>query len=155
MRFYAVAAILLALVLIVGLVYPVTPYVPELAQGPAPDSRAGPTCLDLRFGSPGNGSVQSARLRLEPVFDRYGAHTTWYRAKRVDINGSLDAIWRPTTADSMDIAWHHSPRIRLPSGGAETLVGWAYPILPTSLIGMLFERQTSVVARRIGCAELS
>jgi hypothetical protein len=123
--------------------------------------RSAPTierCLVLRYSGPGAASYLPRELQLTarraPYFDRPG--------QPAYVAGSRErpyfAVWRPAGHDSIDIAWHASPTLRLPlpelsSVDGIELVGrggeWAYYSLYSAMLGI---DAFTVVAREHACA---
>ena len=141
-----------ATLLVLALAAPVPLAAPHLASGPAP-SRGSLQCLSLAYEREIGPEWFPRRIRLsaDPSWLRvsgrrsYGASTDsahwWYR----------QPWWRPVAGDSLEIAWHDSPVIRLPTSG-DTLVGHALPTGVWSVVELaLFARSYAVRAIRMPC----
>jgi hypothetical protein len=86
-------------------------------------------CYRLSYG-PSNADLRYLRyvpsaIRLESR--RWPAHwpadtMSVYRAFGFDRYGARDVYWWPVPGDSLDVQFHHYPRLRLPARG-DTLVG--------------------------------
>ena len=120
-------ALLLPLIIVLGLVLPVPGGLPPLVTSTAePPTRA--QCLALESDEPlfDEFFPQPLYVELQPE-PRPGVFPQgpWYRA---DLGAdSMRAIftlsaWQPAGSDSIDIAWYHSPPIRIPARG-ESRVG--------------------------------
>jgi hypothetical protein len=94
-----------------------------------------------------------ARLRTDtlPWNHDWLAAERWSPGRHV-----LDAGWRPAGPDSIDIAWHHSPIVRLPSPlrtPGDSLVGRMEDAGYTTLLFQGPQDSYRVVARRVSCAD--
>lgn len=149
MRLGIYLALFASLAMVVALVLPV-PYGPRPIPGdPAALLSRAPLCLRLRYDAAGNGDFPSeVRLRRAARFRTYFAADGGPELFRLYGYAS----WRPAGHDSIDIAWHHSPVLRIPIWG-DSLVGrgqWA-GVQPLSFLFDL--RQFRVVARPFPCSE--
>jgi hypothetical protein len=132
------------------------PYGPQ----PLPDAARVPRgmparCLTLASNYEQDAEFLPSQLRLRD--DTLRSHPGWFWAD----DGSPGVLrrfvgWRPVGSDSIDIAWHHSPIIRLPwpHQPADSLVGrMAYAGYTTLLFqGPLWSYR--VVARAVRCVDI-
>src|SRR4051812_10968380 len=112
--FVAIAATLLGFVLVASFYLPVDGNfaVPPGGRAPAPSME--PRCLALSYrGSDYTWLPKSVRLTGEVA---YATSPTGPLYRATDERG-WQWQWRPAGPDSIDIASHHSPRIRLPARG--------------------------------------
>jgi hypothetical protein len=140
------AAILAALLAVLGLTIPVPGGFARLPGGEPPARGAAPRCLALSYEPPGGWEWLPDTLRIvSEVLFRNAADGAWYRADEESRWG-----WRPAGRDSIDLAAHHSPVLRLPVRG-DTLAGrGGWPGHP-SLYQALTRREFAVVAVEVPC----
>ena len=134
--------------------------------GPLPGSadRARPTvsrCLALEYDPSSVGSWMPVAIRLNstpaellprPDAPGYLATLVWRDLRESDV-----AAWRPAGRDSVDIAWYHSPILRLPLPDTLLPTGsrgrggwWQYPNLYSAILN---EGHFRVRAIEISCAQ--
>lgn len=140
------------LLFIVALVVPIPYGPPILAGGLGPAPGSAPRCLHLAY------DYEQDVLRLPSVIrlhsDTVRASSTggpWFRAEAgQELGLRAQAEWRPAGTDSIDIAWHHSPVLRLPLRG-EQRVGRMAPAGVAPLYVQLGARDHRIVARPTSC----
>ena len=145
------AALLGALLCALGLTVPL-PFGPEaIPGGRQPAAGAPAECLELSYrGAPDQAPLPS-QMRLRGV-ERF-SDGSWFQADGGPGQELFNqAWWRPAGPDSVDIAWHHSPILRLQARG-DTLRGRAIPHLVAPLIVMLEMHDWSVTAVRSPCEQ--
>jgi hypothetical protein len=146
---------------IFGTIFVVLTCLVRLPYGPQPLAGASPVvlgaaeqCLRLRYDYEQDvGSFPAAvRLRSELVPWNHD----WFVADRAsESRGYSDIGWRPAGPDSIDIAWHHSPIVRLPSPrrtSDDSLVGRMAAAGFTPLFFHGDKHSYRVVAHRVNCA---
>jgi len=112
--FVAIAATLLGFVLVASFYLPVDGNFAVPPGGRAPAPSMPPRCLALSYrGSDYTWLPKSVRLTGEVA---YATSPTGPLYRATDERGG-PWEWRPAGPDSIDIASHHSPRIRLPARG--------------------------------------
>lgn len=122
--------------------------------GAAPQAGADPRCLQLAYDPPDEHDWMPTAVRLHPEVDRRYAmiEQTWYRADADQKNGHYSWLaWRPAGPDSMDIIWHHSPVLRLPTPGT-SIVGRGGWQAHASIYSLFFNPDFTVHAREIACS---
>lgn len=120
----------------------------------APQAGADPRCLQLTYDPPDEHDWMPTAVRLQPEVDRRYARIeqTWYRADADQKNGHCSWLaWRPAGPDSMDIIWHHSPVLRLPTPGT-SIVGRGGWQAHASIYSLFFNPDFTVHAREIACS---
>ena len=163
MRVGLFVALLGALFAVLAITVPVAGDFPPLSSAGVASAPPATRCLSLAYEPATGGRWLPATLRLTSdtaaLFDR-PPRARAYRAEGgpEDGPGSFGyrfAAWRPAGSDSVDIAWHHSPIIRLPvrrGAHGDTLVGragaWSYPSLYDAVV-----RRESLSVRAVehGC----
>lgn len=120
-------------------------------------------CIALSYSDPAEAKWLPGVFRLQPtrvrVFDRAG-HAGHRAIGFPSILGSDYSGWRHTGRDSIDIGWHHSPVLRLPSRillspENEVASGRAGNGQWTTLAYAFLERDGfSVQARAIPCTQV-
>src|SRR5258705_2516200 len=121
-------ALLAGVIVVLALAMPL-PYGPPLVLSGQPHAIAGTVrCVQLRFerGEESRYYPWLIRLRSDTMFRR----TSWLQADGLGQSAhAIPAWWRPVGTDSLDIAWHHSPIVRLPwqIGTADSSIGRVIP----------------------------
>jgi len=150
MRLGLYFALLASLLAVLALAVPV-PYGPRPIPGdPGTLLAQTPFCLHVRYDSGGPSDLPSElRLRRARGFGRgmFAADGGPQSFRRYNY-----ANWRPAGHDSVDIAWHHSPILRIPVSG-DSLIGRGQWAGAAPLFDQLDLRDFRVVARRFPCSE--
>jgi hypothetical protein len=133
MRFGTFLSVFVGLAVIIAISVPVPGNLTR-PRGAFASRPTGTRCLALTYARPNDAEWFPARVRLlvEPAPPVH-VDDGWYRAEfSPEVGSPWSYAWRPVGPDSIDIAWYHSPVIRLPVRG-DTLVGriavWSYPSL--------------------------
>ncbi len=147
--FAIVLGFLLLLGMIASLHAPVGGTFDDLGGGMAPRPDVPDRCLALRGMAPDGYRWFPDTLRLTPVVQmRSEQHGTWYQATDRRRRGMA---WQPAGMDSIDIAGHHTPVLRLPARGAHRVgrAGWPGHL---NLWNAIISREWRVDAREIECS---
>lgn len=143
-----------SVLLVLALAAPVPLTAPRVTSNVAPSLGSSPQCFSLAYVREIGPEWFPRRVRLTTDSSSLRAdRVRWYRVitDSVRNSGYRDAWWRPVGFDSIEIAWHHSPAIRLPTRG-DTLIGVALPTGVWSLFELaLFAQPYAVRAVRSQC----
>lgn len=133
------------------------PYGPQRLPGPAGVPRGMlAQCITVAYNYEQDVELFPSRLRLRP--DALWSNPGWFGAD----DGSQGVLrrfvwWRPAGSDSIDIAWYHSPVVRLPwprHQPGDSLVGRMAPSGYATLLFQGPQRSYRVVARPVKCADI-
>ena len=146
----AFGSLFAALLVVLGLAVPLSLGPSPVVGGQPPRRDAPAVCLALSYDRQQSTRElpTSVQLLAEPE-----SRSGWYRAVGGPDQDRLyrTARWRPAGPDSVDIGWHHSPILRLPSR-PDSAVGRAIPAYVSSLIVFVLDaREYSVHAVRLPC----
>jgi hypothetical protein len=149
-RLAAFGSLFAALLVVLALAVPL-PLGPSPVVGGQPPRRdTKPVCLALSYDAMPDTRELPASVRLLPEPE---PGQGWYRAFGGPDPDRLyrSAWWRPAGPDSIDIGWHHSPVLRLPSR-PDSVVGRVIPAYVSSFIAFVLEaREFPVYAVRVPC----
>lgn len=139
-----------ALLFVLALAVPLALGPNRVAGGRPPRPDSAPRCLALSYHQARDTRELPAAVELltEP-----GPGPGSYRAVGGVDRSRLyhDAWWRPAGSDSIDIGWHHSPVLRLPSR-PDSVAGRVIPAHVSSLVVFVLDaREFRVYAVRVPC----
>jgi hypothetical protein len=147
--FVAIAATLLGFVLVASFYLPLRGSFAVPPGGRAPAASMPPRCLELTYrGSDYSWLPKSVRLTGQVAYATSPSGPL-YRA--TDERGG-PWQWRPAGLDSIDIASHHSPRIRLPARGERVAGRVGLGGYWTIWEALTAPRDGKVFAREVQCA---
>ena len=146
-----------SVLLVLALAAPVPLTAPRVTSNVAPSLGSAPQCFSLAYVREIGPEWFPRRVRLTSDSSWLSAdRVRWYRVIADSVHDSAyrDAWWRPVGLDSIEIAWYHSPAIRLPTKG-NTLMGVALPTGVWSLFELaLFAHPYPVRAVRSQCERI-
>jgi len=153
MRFGLVFSTLASLLTVVAIGIPI-PFGPRgVPGGTGPLAGSAPRCLSLRYEQQPEAAWLPSMVRLRSGAARIGG-PGWFAADGGPTPGlHTIAWWRAAGPDSMDIAWHHSPLLRLPVRGDSVMVGRVEPAGVAPLVQVLALHVGTVIAREMPCGE--
>jgi hypothetical protein len=153
-RFGLLVCFLGALFAVVLFEIPVAGTFADRPGGVAPRAGADARCLRLTYNPPDKYRWMPTAVRLHPEVDRaYAAiEQTWYRADADREDGFYQWLaWRPAGRDSVDIVWHHSPVLRLPTRGTSLVGRGGWPD-HASIFSLPLNPDFTVRAHEIACS---
>lgn len=138
-----------SLLLILALVVPIPIRRATLPHSWVVDPSAPPICLELAYERAFGGPWLPSTLRLRT--DTLSFDRRWLRAE----GGPGERLytyagWRPAGPDSIEVAWHHSPILRL-ANRPDTLLGHATPSYLGPLFSVLEWNEFAVRGVRVQC----